>query len=543
MNADVIVVGSGASATSVAYPIVEAGLEVVMLDVGNADSHYAPLVPSAPFHEIRRGAPDQHRYFLGDDFEGVPFGEVRVGAQLTPPRRFIQKDTDELTPLETSTFARFESLATGGLAAGWGAVSVEWDDRDLAGFPIKCRDLAPSYEAVSARVGISGARDDLLPYYGNPSSLQAPLALDSNGETILASYARKKEILNKSGVFLGRGRLAALSRDLGGRQGQRYYDMDFYADKDKSVFRPAFAVEDMKRFANFKYAAPYLVLRFRELPAGEGIEVEALHVASGRIETFKARRLAIAAGTMGTARIVLRSFGHHDTPVPIVSNPYTYVPCVNFRMLGKVGLDSRHSLTQVGIVYDPPGSGPSAREEPLVHAQMYSYRSLLLFKLCKESFLPVRESLRVMRELLNSFVIIGIHHEDRPVPGKYCVLRRAPQGAPEPLEVHYALEREAVKRRNSSEKVLLRAIRKLGCWPIKRIDPGNGASIHYGGTVPMSLEERELTVTPSCLLRGTRSVYLADGSVFPYLPAKALTLSLMANADRVGRIVAAELKG
>jgi hypothetical protein len=271
--------------------------------------------------------------------------------------------------------------------------------------------------------------------------------------------------------------------------------------------------------------------------------VEALHVASGRLETFKARRLAIAAGTMGTARIVLRSLGRYDTPISLVSNPYTYVPCVNFRMLGKVGIDSRHSLTQVGIVYDPTSGGrPSAGQEPLVHAQMYSYRSLLLFKLAKESFLPVRDSIRVMRELLNSFVIIGIHHEDRPTRGKYCVLRHAPGGAHEPLEVHYELEPEAVKRRKSSEKELLRAIRKLGCWPIKRIDPGNGASIHYGGTVPMSLEERELTVTPSCLLRGTRSVYLADGSVFPYLPAKALTLSLMANADRVGRLVAAEIR-
>jgi choline dehydrogenase-like flavoprotein len=49
----------------------------------------------------------------------------------------------------------------------------------------------------------------------------------------------------------------------------------------------------------------------------------------------------------------------------------------------------------------------------------------------------------------------------------------------------------------------------------------------------MSVEERELTVTPGGLLRGTKTVYLADGSVFPYLPAKALTLTLMANAESV----------
>ena len=80
---------------------------------------------------------------------------------------------------------------------------------------------------------------------------------------------------------------------------------------------------------------------------------------------------------------------------------------------------------------------------------------------------------------------------------------------------------------------MLRCVRSLSCIPIRRIDPGHGASIHYGGTFPMTRDERELTTTPDGLLRGTRNIYLADGSVFPYLPAKPLTLSLMANADRI----------
>jgi choline dehydrogenase-like flavoprotein len=58
----------------------------------------------------------------------------------------------------------------------------------------------------------------------------------------------------------------------------------------------------------------------------------------------------------------------------------------------------------------------------------------------------------------------------------------------------------------------------------------------------MTTEERDLTATPDCRLRGTKTVYLADGSVLPYLPAKALTLTLMANADRVGHLIASGLK-
>ena len=69
---DVVVIGSGASAVNAAYPLVEAGRSVVMLDVGKRDEKYAALIPDQSFAEIRRTDPQQHRYFLGDDFEGVP---------------------------------------------------------------------------------------------------------------------------------------------------------------------------------------------------------------------------------------------------------------------------------------------------------------------------------------------------------------------------------------------------------------------------------------------------------------------------------------
>ncbi|HVR75170.1 MAG TPA: GMC oxidoreductase [Planctomycetota bacterium] len=537
-EADVIVVGSGASATSAAIPLARAGLSVLMLDVGNVDARYAPLIPAAPFREIRAGDAAQHRYFLGDDFEGVPFGDVRVGAQLTPPRRFIHRDTQVLTPLTSSTFAGMESLALGGLASGWGAVAVQFDDADLASCPIKRRDLAPHYEAVAARIGISGARDDLLPYYGDCSTLQPPLDLDLGSELLLRRYSSRRERLNRRGLFLGRARLAALSRDLGGRSGQQYHDMDFYSDQGRSVFRPAFAVEELRSFDGFRLATPYLVERFREAPGGEGVDVEALDIESGRIERFTARRLVLAAGVLGTARIVLRSFGRYDVPVPFISNPYLYIPCINTAMLGKVDRNRRHSLSHLGVVFEPAANG-----EGRIHAEAHSYRSLLLFKIAKESFLPVREGLRILRDLESSFTIFGTYHADSISPRKRCVLRRGAAGEGDVLEVHYEADREETRRQRRIERALLRLLPALGCWPLGRIRPGDGSSIHYGGTVRMTEHEEDLTVTPSCLLRGTRSVYVADGSVLPFLPAKAHTLTLMANADRVGTRIAEDLDG
>ena len=89
---------------------------------------------------------------------------------------------------------------------------------------------------------------------------------------------------------------------------------------------------------------------------------------------------------------------------------------------------------------------------------------------------------------------------------------------------------------------LLRVFRRLGCLPLRMIRPGHGANIHYAGAFPILPDGGDLTCDRSGRLRATRSVYLADGSVFPWIPAKGLTFTLMACADRVGSLLAKALR-
>ncbi|MEN8161612.1 MAG: GMC oxidoreductase, partial [Myxococcota bacterium] len=235
--------------------------------------------------------------------------------------------------------------------------------------------------------------------------------------------------------------------------------------------------------------------------------------------------------------LVLRSLDHYDTSVPLVSNAYTYVPTLNLPMLGRPARDRRFSQAQLTAVL--------VREAPrrrLVQSQVFSYRSLLTFKLMKELPLAARDSRRILQALMSSFTILGIHHEDRPGPGKHCTLRRGSGGAPDVLRIDYQPTPEEERQQHEDESTLLACFRRLGCVPLKRIRPGHGSSIHYAGTFPFSAEDRPLTCDPESRLRGTRAVYLADGSVFPWLPPKGLTFNIMANADRVGATVAERLR-
>jgi choline dehydrogenase-like flavoprotein len=152
----------------------------------------------------------------------------------------------------------------------------------------------------------------------------------------------------------------------------------------------------------------------------------------------------------------------------------------------------------------------------------------MLFKLIKEAPLAVPEALRLLRLLQNYFIVLGIHHRDDPTDRKCLFWKRERE-----LTVSYERCDLEEEERWCREKKLLRLLPMLGALPLKRIDPGPGSSIHYGGTLPMQDEEKRWTTTPQGQLRGSRSVFVVDGSLFPSLPAKGLTFTLMANARRI----------
>jgi choline dehydrogenase-like flavoprotein len=60
-----------------------------------------------------------------------------------------------------------------------------------------------------------------------------------------------------------------------------------------------------------------------------------------------------------------------------------------------------------------------------------------------------------------------------------------------------------------------------------------GASVHYAGTIPMSTKRSPLTTSELCQSHDFDDLYVVDGTTFPFLPAKNITFTLMANAVRV----------
>lgn len=533
---DALVVGSGASAVHAAWPLAQAGFRVAMLDVGNQENHYARLIPPRGFTEIRRTDPEQHRYFLGDQFEGISLSRIAVGAQLTPPRTYITRDAGRLSPILSDNFTAMQSFAVGGLAAGWGASTIPFSDTDLSVWPISRQELQPHYEAITRRIGMCGAEDDISQLIGTMPGMMPPADLDSNAEFIYQTYLRRRKSLQKSGFYMGRAWLALATREFRGRGPLRYEDMEYWSDQDRSVYRPHFTVEELRSFQGFSYLGGLFVESF-EQDLEERVRVNCLNLRTGLHESVVGRRLILAAGALGTTRLVLKSLNRYDEAVPLLTNAYTYFPSLNLRRLGKPTRDRRHGLTQLTMFLVPGGE-----REHTLQLQLYSYRSLLLFKLVRELFLGRADSIRLLQMLQDYFVIFGVFQEDHSAPGKSLRLRHGASSENDILEANYHISAEVARYHRIQERRVLKLLMRLDCLPVGSIRPGYGSSIHYAGSFPMCEEGHELTTKPTGQLRAAPHVYLADGSTFPHLPAKSLTFTLMANANRVGTIVCEELQ-
>lgn len=522
---DVIVVGSGCSGAMAAQTVVEAGREVLMLDVGNQNPEYETLVPSKDYHSLRQTHANQHRYFIGDQAEGVVWGDIGKGAQLTPPRKHMVALVDKYLPLNSKTFSPVESLGYGGLGIGWGLQCWEFSPSELKEAGLDPKRMAKAYQVVADRIGISATQDDAAAYtIGSLKNYQPSPHIDRNHEFIAKKYNAKKQKLHDEGFVLGRTPLALLTQDKGDRKGYEYHDMDFYSDHGHSAWRPWMTVNELKKAKNFSYKGNLLVTKFVE--KGDIVEVQCLDTISNRNKKFQCRKLILGTSAFGSARVVARSFGKYDTKLPMLCNPYSYIPCLQPKMVGKGVEAGKMGFTQMTICLDEDGKNFGSSM-----ASLYSYQSLMLFRIIKQAPLNFVDARTIMRYLMSGLVIMGVHHPDRFSERKYIKLVHD-ESSPtkDSLRAAYKLDEHETREQQRREQKFIKAMRGMGTYALTRINPGYGSSIHYAGTLPFSKKDEPLTLSQSGRVHGTKHVYVADSSGFNYLAAKGVTFTLLANA-------------
>lgn len=524
-------VGSGASGVHFALGALRKGRQVTMLDVGHAS--VMPVRSEDSLAGLKQNLANPAEYFLGKDYESLilPQEDASEYYGFPPNKSYVFQSSPEFR-YRASGFSPLVSFGAGGLAEAWTGGCYPFGEEELSPFPFPYREMLDAYGEVARRIGVTGERDDLAQFFPWHEGLQKPLRLDRHSERLLEQYSRKRAHLNgKMRCFLGRARSAVLSQDLAGRKACSYSGRCLWGCPTGAFYTPSITLRECQSYPGFRYVSGVYADHFRFSEGGEVRSLLLKRASDGVTEQVDTSTLVLAAGTLSTANIFLRSFYKDSGTAPmlrgLMDNRQVLMPFLNWRLIGQTFESSSYQYHQLAI--------GAAGEDPrgYVHGLITTLKTAMIHPITQSLPFDMRTNTFLLRNFHAALGLVNINFADSRREENYVALDT--EGAQPRLAIHYQPEAGEPERLSRTVGLFRRLLLKLGCVappPMTHLRP-MGASVHYAGTIPMVREARPLACSPEGRSYDFSNLYFADGTGFPFLPAKNLTFTLMANAARI----------
>lgn len=521
---DVIIVGSGPAGVSSAFPLVQAGLRVLMVD-GGKKHHISP--PDVDFLSARSTQKDQWKWIVGEDFHALKMLDAVSPKLRVPAHAYAFEGFKTYNKLVDENFIALGSLATGGLSNAWGCGVARFSELELKAFPFPVSELDASYAEVSRRVGISGGReDDLSNYFGLDEYTQPPIAMDALHEYMHQRYLKKRLKLHAKGFRLGRSRIAVLSKDLGSRQACDLSGNCLWGCKQNSMYSATDELPELRKYKNFSELSGYVVDRVDKL---EGAwSVASVSPTDNVMKTITGRKIVLAAGTFGSTHIVLKSSENNEA-VSLLSSPTAAFLLWLPRLFG--------AQRMPGLGLGQLSYSLNLQQDVTAFGSTFSTSGILQSEFVRHIPLSRRYGIDFLRGLLSSCVVGNLF-----LPGDLtsAEVKLQKDGV---LKVTGQYGSDVEVLMNEARSKLRNVFLPLGGFLL----PGSfsigkpGGDIHYAGTMPMKKNPVMGETSKSGEVFDMKGVHVVDGACLPVLTEKSHTLTIMANADRIGRYLANQL--
>jgi choline dehydrogenase-like flavoprotein len=395
------------------------------------------------------------------------------------------------------------SRAFGGYSKVWGAAALAPGPGDLADWPAELRrDLAGALDRASA---ILPARAPDLPYGPQMAALRADAA---NREALApARLAIERASCNACGMCLS---------------GCPY----------GAIFDAGAHLTALERDGKLRIVRSTFVAEVGEDASGATLRGHDL--GSQAPFEFRYARILLAAGPIGTTRIVMRSRALFERDVTMKDSQKILIPILR-RTAPAGALDDR-GVMLAGLFVDPPAPAGYAHRP---HLQITGINPMLLAHLGIGPAPSKGAWRRRMLAPLLARLMVGWGGLHSDYSGS-LVLRLSPGDGPfdrlhirtRETQASAAAARAAVASFRRALAPARTHIPPIG-WRVVAPGEGNhlGASLPMGG--PDSAPASDLLGRPL----GFTRIHAVDASVFPSVPATTLLLLSMANADRIAREV------
>jgi len=502
---DAVVVGSGFGAAFAALPLVRAGARVLMLERG-------PWVPRGPWNWDPQGSFDLTPYKAS----GVPYRVVAGG----------------MSPVMDAC------SCVGGASVFYGGVSFRLRTSDFepradfaragATWPLRYADLEPYYARAEEILGVggeAGADPSEPPRSGPYPHAPAPLSPTSS---LIAGAARSQGLAPFPLPL-------AVNQTAGTRvpcQSCTTCDTFACAISAKNDVATAVLPELLRRGLELR---PRTLVTGLKVQGGRIAEVEAVDTAAGKRVTFRAGLVLLGAGALSSPHLILASGLAARNPAGDAVGAYLTRHCVAiiYGLFRRLPDEGQVFHKQVG--FHVAGSGPGDPDGPLGLIQQVQSPPEGL----------IRQRLRVnlngwVPRLVKRATGLLVLAEDEPRPENHLSIDRSKVdqfGLPQ-LVVRYRESRRDEQARDALSRRARAALREAGAFLLYRHVVKTFS--HAAGTVRFGDDARKAPLDPWCRFRGLSNLFVVDASALPTSGTVNPSLTIAANALRVGTRLARE---
>ncbi len=551
---DAIVIGSGAGGACAAYEMCLAGMKVLMLEKGPARD-LQDFMPGGTF------SPGFNSFGRGDELKFIQ--SEYLMPELRKEIRFLtySEPGGTGTPASVPTRDGWMSQLVGGGTVHYGGASFRFEDEDfrmstihgrkcaeleprldpehradLRDWPIDPADFAFWYARAEGLIGISGVPGGQLP----------PLPYSKAGQLLddaLKAAGHEIQLIPtpmaiNSSAHMGRApcQNSGLCQDFACRYEAK-------SDMRVTILRMASERGNLR-------IQPKTFVRKVQASAGQVTGVECVETQSdGSASSFQlaARIVVVACESIESNRLLLASdipnpnIGHHlmfhmtggaRAIAPHKTTTWDTAPHTAFTM----GIYSHHDHTpqtpflKTGILMVSSNGGPLAdvlrkrywgEQARLYFKHIYPYKFDLSYI---GDCMPTRYNhVELRRDRVDRFGMPGTEIFYRPHPFDMHASRYAANRAKEMLRLAGGVTED------EAPKELREFLRKA---------PTARQLYHCTGGCRMGDDPSNSVVSPECEVHGIKNLFVVDGSVFPTGSGLNPTLTIQANALRVGELIA-----
>lgn len=516
----IFIVGSGPASISCAQALVDDGYPVVILDAGiELEAERQQIV------DALRASPNRDKAALASLKAGTKATVSGIPVKKLFGSDYPYREVLEHLSVQAVQVRTFASFAKGGLSNVWGAQVLPYLAEDITDWPITTADLEPYYKAVFGFMPLAARLDDLAEIFPLYSDTYQPLTPSWQAKRLLGHLNKHRAHLREKGVLFGASRLAIhVQQSHEEQKGCIYCGLCMYGCPHNAIYSSAQTLNHLVRKKQVRYLKDVVVDRVEE--AGDTVRIHAHDRLSGEPRTFDAARVFIGTGVLPTAKILLKSLQQPDATLTMRDSQYFLLPLLGFYGASQFSHTNLHTLAQVFIDIEDQALGIHP-----VHLNLYTYNDLYeqaLKHLLGKAYSFVKFPANLILDRL--MVIQGNLHSE----------------ISETAAVSLRCDTLVVRRKENPEaaKTVRRVVKKLyrnafshGFVPLSPLLKIGipGQSVHTGCTFPMRLNpgnfETDIYWRPS----GLQRVHVVDASVLPSIPSTTITLTIMANAYRIGK--------